>query len=229
MSWRSQNGSSRERSRDPSAVRSTRDSAPPNSASISTASSTGLGPASAAPSPVRNESVRAVARAEASSLVLPRPAAASMIATPPAPARTRSSKPAISCNCSSRTRIGGELPVLLTMAAPETSCSPCYESACDASRAYRRREQAQGAGAVHRLVAAVDAELGVHVAGVRVDRVHRQPQFGGDLARREVGRQETQDAGLAVGELFGELFGAAFGDGRGQQTKDLGDQGGVGG
>jgi excinuclease ABC subunit A len=36
------------------------------------------------------------------------------------------------------------------------------------------REQAQGAGAVHRLVAAVDTELGVHVAPVRIDSVHRE-------------------------------------------------------
>ena len=118
ISWRSQNGSSRERSRDPSAVRSTSDSAPPNSASMSTASSTELWPGSAAPSPVRNESVRAVARAAASSLVLPRPAAPSMIATPPTPARTRSRKPVIICNCSSRPRIGDELPVPLTIEPP---------------------------------------------------------------------------------------------------------------
>ncbi len=90
----------------PSAVRSSSDSAPPNSASISTASSTELWPGSAAPSPVRNESAVAVARAAASSLVLPRPAAPSMIATPPAPARTRSSSPVIVSNCSSRPRIG---------------------------------------------------------------------------------------------------------------------------
>jgi excinuclease ABC subunit A len=36
------------------------------------------------------------------------------------------------------------------------------------------REQAQGAGAVHRLVAAVHTELGVHVAPVRIDGVHRE-------------------------------------------------------
>ena len=56
------------------------------------------------------------------------------------------------------------------------------------------REQAQGAGTVHGLVAAVDAELGVQVARVRVDGVHRQPQLGGDLGCREVGRQVAQDA-----------------------------------
>ena len=64
------------------------------------------------------------------------------------------------------------------------------------------REQAQGAGVVHRLVTGVDAELGVQVAPVSADGVHRHEQLSGDLVGGEVSRQVTQDAGLAVGELF---------------------------
>ena len=50
------------------------------------------------------------------------------------------------------------------------------------------------------LTAAVDAELGVQVAHVGGDGVHRHGQLAGDLLRRQVGRQVTQDASLAVGE-----------------------------
>ena len=50
------------------------------------------------------------------------------------------------------------------------------------------------------LTAAVDAELGVQVAHVGGDGVHRQGQLAGDLLRRQVGGQVTQDASLAVGE-----------------------------
>jgi hypothetical protein len=68
-----------------------------------------------------------------------------------------------------------------------------------------RHEQGQGAGAgaVHSLVAGVDAELGKQMALVGADGVHREEQLIGDLVHREVGRQVAQDAGLAVGELFG--------------------------
>jgi hypothetical protein len=69
------------------------------------------------------------------------------------------------------------------------------------------REQAQGTAAVHRLLAAVDAELGIQVPGVGADGVDREEQLTGDIARREVGRQVAQDAGLAVGQLFGRATG----------------------
>ena len=105
ISASSQNGSSRERSREPSEVRSMSGSVPPNSASISTEP----WPGSAVPRPVLNSSARAVSRAAASSLVLPRPASPSMITTPPVPAPTRCRKPASISRCSSRPRIGDEL------------------------------------------------------------------------------------------------------------------------
>jgi hypothetical protein len=51
-------------------------------------------------------------------------------------------------------------------------------------------------------VTVVDAELGVQVAHMGADGVHRQGQFLGDLGSGEVGREVAQDADLAVGERF---------------------------
>ena len=100
------------------------------------------------------------------------------------------------------------------------------------------REQAQGAGAVHRSMAVVDAELGVQVTHVSADGVDREEQLIGDLGSGEVGRQVAQHPDLAVGELF--IQAAAAGPSRlaagrrrepvpGEQVLDLGDQGRVGG
>jgi hypothetical protein len=61
-------------------------------------------------------------------------------------------------------------------------------------------EQAQGAGRLDRLGPAVRAELGVQVAHVSLDRARRDGQLPGDLGRRQVGRQVTQYADLAVAE-----------------------------
>jgi len=92
-------------------------------------------------------------------------------------------------------------------------------------------------GSVHRLVAAVDAELGLQVARMDADGVHREEQLIGDLGSREVGRQVAQHPDLAEGELFIQAAAAnpsrlAAGRRRGpvpgEQALDLGDQGGVG-
>src|SRR5580692_3373315 len=63
-----------------------------------------------------------------------------------------------------------------------------------------RRHQAQSAGKLDGLGAAVRAELFVYVSHVRPDGVHRQVQLPGDLRGRKVGRQVPQHAGLAVAE-----------------------------
>jgi len=91
-------------------------------------------------------------------------------------------------------------------------------------------------GSVHRLVAAVDAELGLQVARMDADGVHREEQLIGDLGSREVGRQVAQHPDLAEGELFIQAATASpsrLAAGRrrgpvpGEQALDLGDQGGV--
>jgi hypothetical protein len=63
-----------------------------------------------------------------------------------------------------------------------------------------RGEQAEGAGALDGLAAAVHAELGVQVAHVGGDGVHRQGQLAGDLLSGQVSWQVAQDVSLAGGE-----------------------------
>jgi YVTN family beta-propeller protein len=63
-----------------------------------------------------------------------------------------------------------------------------------------RGEQPEGAGPFDGLGAAAGAELGVQMALVRLDRVHRQVQLAGDLPRGQIGRQVVQYPALAVGQ-----------------------------
>src|SRR5260370_25983467 len=65
-------------------------------------------------------------------------------------------------------------------------------------------EQAEGAGPVDGLVAAVGAELVVKVAHVRPDGGRRQVQLAGDLRHGQVGGQVAQDAGLGPTERFAQ-------------------------
>ena len=53
----------------------------------------------------------------------------------------------------------------------------------------RPRRIAEHRRVLHRVFPAVDAELDVHMAGVRLYGVHRCVQLIGDLRRREVGRR----------------------------------------
>src|ERR671930_629039 len=63
-------------------------------------------------------------------------------------------------------------------------------------------EQPQLAGAGHGLLAACRVELEVDVASVGLDGVERHVQLGADLAQRQVGVQQAQDAELALAELL---------------------------
>ena len=89
------------------------------------------------------------------------------------------------------------------------------------------REQAELAGSVDRVRAAVYAELGVHVAQVGPDRVLGYEQLRRDLWPAEVGRQVAQHPKLALRQWFPQRFGI-LGPGRRsvsrQQILDLGDQ-----
>ena len=117
-----------------------------------------------------------------------------------------------------RTRLGGSASPSFGDSALSPSCGG--------------REQAQSAGAVHGLMAAVDAELGVQVARVGADGVDREEQLTGDLGSRELGRQVAQDADLALAERLAQAPSCAR-PGRGlpagQQVQDLGDRDGVSG
>src|SRR6516162_11569528 len=93
-------------------------------------------------------------------------------------------------------------------------------------------EQAEGAGPVDGLVAAVGAELVVEVAHVRPDGVRRQVELVGDLRRGQVGGQVAQDTGLGLAERFAQssrLAGWCGGAVRprrarpGEQAQDAGD------
>ncbi len=77
-------------------------------------------------------------------------------------------------------------------------------------------EQAEGAGPLDGLAAAVRVQLVVDVAHVRPDGVHRHRQLPGDLLHGQAGRQVPQHADLAAfvlaGVQLGEyLFGASGG------------------
>jgi hypothetical protein len=73
------------------------------------------------------------------------------------------------------------------------------------------REQAESAGPVESLQAAMGAELVVQVPHVRPDRVHRHIKLAGDLRRRKAGLQEAQDAGLGLAERLGQVLWPACG------------------
>jgi hypothetical protein len=72
------------------------------------------------------------------------------------------------------------------------------------------REQAESAGPVDGLQAAVGAELVVQVPHVRPDGVHRHVELAGDLRRGKAGLQEAQDAGLGLAERLEQVLWRAW-------------------
>ena len=94
-------------------------------------------------------------------------------------------------------------------------------------------EQAAGTSPLNRLVAAMDAKLGIDVSRVSGDGVYRKAELTGDFPRCEPGWQVAQDPDLAVGQGIVWVLrptGPRGGPGLNvQQIEDLGDQSSRGG
>ena len=100
---------------------------------------------------------------------------------------------------------------------PEATATAARLSSASAARA--EREQAEVARAGHRVAAVCHVELAVDAAQVRLDRVRRDEQLGGDLAVGERRREVAQDRLLALAQRLEQRRDGARAPARGRRTR----------